>query len=365
MDVALSTTLANLTAAVNRLQPSFVNNNRRRRDRFEEPVMAPPNGNHNRANFSSFESKEVKEELEERIDVVLQRILLSSKEESQQHSLFRSHCSVHKKVGNLVIDSRSCENLVSRKLVDYFNLPLEPHEAPYSLGWVENGSHVRVTQTCRVPIWIGKHYQEEVLCDVLDMDACHILLGRSWQGDKGVTYKSRDNVVLFHWGDRKIAMRGINSFTQKPPKKNEVSPTKVEHVVVPESQHENPKDSETTFELSKVEVVENIPEPPRPLSQEVKRIDPVSDVSVIPASKIPNQTETVPITNILIASYPYKFDEVLLIWRRSREHPAKLEGKYYLVDADIPHKSSLIAPYRGVRYHLKEYYSLAPQDARE
>ena len=97
--------------------------------------MAPHDGNRNRVSCSSSESKEEEEEyLQGKIDVVLQRVLLSSKEESQHHSLFRSHCSIHKKVCNLVIDCRSCENLVSRKLLDYFNLPTQPHEAPFCLG---------------------------------------------------------------------------------------------------------------------------------------------------------------------------------------------------------------------------------------
>lgn len=34
-----------------------------------------------------------------------------------------------------------------------------------------------------MPISIGKFYQDEVECDVVDMDASHILLGRSWQHD--------------------------------------------------------------------------------------------------------------------------------------------------------------------------------------
>lgn len=36
-----------------------------------------------------------------------------------------------------------------------------------------------------------------------------------------------------------------------------------------------------------------------------------------------------------------------------------------MVDGGLPHKSTLIAPYRGVRYHLKEYSSRAPQNALE
>ncbi|GJV72015.1 putative nuclease HARBI1 [Tanacetum coccineum] len=40
-------------------------------------------------------------------------------------------------------------------------------------------------------------------------------------------------------------------------------------------------------------------------------------------------------------------------------------GKFYLVDGGLPHRSTLIAPYRGVRYHLKEYSARAPQNSRE
>nr|KAJ0217060.1 hypothetical protein LSAT_V11C300154530 [Lactuca sativa] len=40
-------------------------------------------------------------------------------------------------------------------------------------------------------------------------------------------------------------------------------------------------------------------------------------------------------------------------------------GHYYLVDAGLPHSTILMAPYRGVRYHLKEYSTRAPQNARE
>ena len=32
-------------------------------------------------------------------------------------------------------------------------------------------------ETCRVPMSIGKHYRDDVICDVVDMDASHVLLG--------------------------------------------------------------------------------------------------------------------------------------------------------------------------------------------
>ncbi|QHO02525.1 uncharacterized protein DS421_13g424530 [Arachis hypogaea] len=40
----------------------------------------------------------------------------------------------------------------------------------------------------------------------------------------------------------------------------------------------------------------------------------------------------------------------------SREHPLRIpEGKYYLGDAGFMLKPGILTPYRGVRYHLKEY----------
>ncbi|KAJ9541909.1 hypothetical protein OSB04_028415 [Centaurea solstitialis] len=154
-------------------------------------------------------------------------------------------------------------------------------------------------------------YEEEILCSVLDMDACHILLGRTWQFDNYVTYKSRDNIILFRYGERKNSMRGVNSFTQKPPEKNEVLPKKGEHVVIPESQHDDPKDSASTFELSKVEVVEDIPEPPS--SEEVEK----ANVSIIPTTKISDYTDPIP-GNVPLVSYPYELYEITHTWSRTQ-----------------------------------------------
>lgn len=63
------------------------------------------------------------EESGDRVNFVLQRILLSSKDHSQRKNLFRAHCSIKNKVCNLILDNGSTENLVSQKLVDYLNLP--------------------------------------------------------------------------------------------------------------------------------------------------------------------------------------------------------------------------------------------------
>ena len=98
-----------------------------------------------------------------------------------------------------------------------------PLDTPYSLGWVKSDPQVRVLQTCKVPISIGKHYKEDVLCDVLDMNTCHILLGRPWQYDNDVVYKGRNNVMIFRWGEHKIAMAPVSHFERDTTKKKSCS----------------------------------------------------------------------------------------------------------------------------------------------
>lgn len=77
----------------------------------------------------------------------------------------------------------------SHKLIYYLKLFTESHEKPYTIGWVSKPSQVRVTLACRFHISIEKHYKEEVLCDILDKDVCHSLLGRPGQFDNDITYR--------------------------------------------------------------------------------------------------------------------------------------------------------------------------------
>lgn len=67
-------------------------------------------------------------------------------------------------------DSR--ENVASKSLVKAMGL------VSHNVGWIEKGSESKVNEVCKVPFSIGKHYKNEVKCDVIDMDAYHLLLGK-------------------------------------------------------------------------------------------------------------------------------------------------------------------------------------------
>ena len=56
---------------------------------------------------------------------------------------------------------------------------------------------------------MGKNYVDEVLCDVVEMDTCHLILGRPWVWNVDVTHRCRDNVYVFFKNNRKIALGPI------------------------------------------------------------------------------------------------------------------------------------------------------------
>ena len=67
---------------------------------------------------------------------------------------------------------------MSRALVDQLQLETEPHPHPYNIDWIKKGPSIKVTNLCHIPISIDKFYHDSVACDVVDMNTCHILLGR-------------------------------------------------------------------------------------------------------------------------------------------------------------------------------------------
>jgi hypothetical protein len=95
-----------------------------------------------------------------------------------RNNIFHTRCTSHGKVCDVIIDSGSCENVVSENMVQKLPLKTEKHPKLYKLSWLEKGKCVQVDQRCLVNFSIGEKYRDEVWCDVVLMDACHLLLGR-------------------------------------------------------------------------------------------------------------------------------------------------------------------------------------------
>ncbi|KAL5865002.1 hypothetical protein ACOSQ3_002516 [Xanthoceras sorbifolium] len=73
------------------------------------------------------------------------------------------------------------------------------------LQWLNDSGEVRVNKQVLVSFSIGK-YKDEVVCDVVPMNAGHILLGRPWQFDRHVTHDGYTNRYSFVLHKRPIAL---------------------------------------------------------------------------------------------------------------------------------------------------------------
>ena len=53
------------------------------------------------------------------------------------------------------------------------------HPYLYRIGWLQDDHVVEVCKQCLVDFQIGQ-YKDKALCDIVDMNSCHMLLDRPW-----------------------------------------------------------------------------------------------------------------------------------------------------------------------------------------
>jgi hypothetical protein len=92
----------------------------------------------------------------------------------------------------VIIDSGTIENLVSIDMVEKLELEMIAHSNPYRVLWLQKGHKVMVSRQYKVEFKIG-NYKDEVLCDVIHMDVCHVLFGRPWKYARNVIHDGRKN----------------------------------------------------------------------------------------------------------------------------------------------------------------------------
>ena len=77
------------------------------------------------------------------------------------------------------MDGRTTDNLVSKEMVSKLGLQILEHPTPYGISLFQDHYWVQVREQCLVNFIIWT-FKDEFLCDVVDMSACHVLLGRPW-----------------------------------------------------------------------------------------------------------------------------------------------------------------------------------------
>ncbi|XP_049391570.1 uncharacterized protein LOC125856000 [Solanum stenotomum] len=162
-------------------------------------------------------------------------------DQSQRENLFHSKCFIKDNVCSLFIDSGSCANVASTVLVEFLKLPTTKHATSYKLQWLSECGELRVHRQVMIKFKIGK-YQDEVLCDVVPTQTCHMLLRRPWQHDRSTKHDGRINKYSLVLNDHKYVLHPmspsqVNDIYQRMNESREKKKCEQEHMEA-ESQEE-------------------------------------------------------------------------------------------------------------------------------
>ncbi|XP_059295621.1 uncharacterized protein LOC132048956 [Lycium ferocissimum] len=158
---------------------------------------------------------DVEKRMEERLNfaIVARRAIgsLAREESNQRENLFHSRCKIVDKVCSLIINGGSCTNAVSQFLVEHIKFCTRKHPSLYKLQWFNECGEMRVTKQGIIRFSI-RRYEDKLLYDVVPMQACHILLGRTWKFDRDAQYSGRSNKYTFVLGGRKFVLAPLTPY---------------------------------------------------------------------------------------------------------------------------------------------------------
>jgi hypothetical protein len=154
---------------------------------------------------------------------MMRKVLLKLEKEvenpAQRNILFWTACKTKDRVCKVLMDSGSMDNLVSTEMVEKLELETIVHPSPYRVSWIQKGPQVNVSKQCLVEFKIGG-YKDEILCDVIPMDVCDLLLGRSWKYERNVIHDGRKNTYTLEKNGRNHILLSIKDKEVKPQMSN-------------------------------------------------------------------------------------------------------------------------------------------------
>ena len=141
--------------------------------------------------------------------LLVQRALSSQEEREedkiQRKNLFHMFALVNDHRVLTIIDTGSCNNLVSSDLVKKLGLTTRPLRHSYHLQWLNNSGKAKVTHSARIHFAVGS-YRDYADFDVVPMQACSLLLGRPWEFDKDAAHHGRSNTYTLLHKDKNITL---------------------------------------------------------------------------------------------------------------------------------------------------------------
>jgi len=145
-----------------------------------EEVESEEEGNDKEVHLMKAE-EECVEEVDKGELPMLRRALSGQKalnHEDHRENIFHIRHTINGHVCSLIVDGKSCANVAFTILVDKLQLKIKPHPQPYSIQWLNQGKGLKVSTRCLVSLCIGKNYFDKSWCDIIPMDARHVLLER-------------------------------------------------------------------------------------------------------------------------------------------------------------------------------------------
>jgi len=109
---------------------------------------------------------------------------------------------MNKRVCDIIIDSGSSKNIISKAMVTKLGLQTSKHPVPYKICWIKHSTEVKVIEVCHIKFSIGKNYADEVTCELDGLKKAHVRDGAVVQYlvwlDKQVTLRC-NNWWIYFW----------------------------------------------------------------------------------------------------------------------------------------------------------------------
>ena len=156
---------------------------------------------------SDFDDDTGHEEFLNSIRRVIVRCTLAQPEDTndwRRTTIFHTWTKIGDKNCKIIVDSESCVNVVSSSLVSKIGLKMVPHPSPYKVAWV-NASSIEVNERCLIPVQFAT-YKDKIWCDMISIDAGHVILGRPWLFYMDVTLWEKSNTCTFNHEGQQIKL---------------------------------------------------------------------------------------------------------------------------------------------------------------
>jgi hypothetical protein len=105
-----------------------------------------------------------------------------------------------------MIDSGTYCNGISKSVMEALGLSTWCIPEPRHVEWVNSYGMLKITHKVHVPFTVDD-YVDEVECDVLPLEVCGLLLGRSWQYDRNAIHAGRANTYSFMHDGKQLTLK--------------------------------------------------------------------------------------------------------------------------------------------------------------